>query len=315
MDRRDFLVRWGQAAAAGLMGGTDLAALARRRRRVVHHYVPGPRSRIGVSTWSFHRFFVTAKTKGTIPYNQQLALLDFPGMIAERYKVHNLEFAAPHFASTEAAYVTELRNQLVRAHSTLVNIPVDIDELWTGGGLSDPNPVIRNAAIGEVKKWIDMAHTLRGRSVRADPGKFDPQNPAPTVESYRQLVAYGKPLGIFVLIENHAGIGYQFPDELANLIKRVGSPYLRALPDFGNFLDETTRLRGLRLLFPLAISVCHAKGLKFDAQGQETQFDFGECVAISRQLGFKGIYSVEFEGPDDPYAGVENVVNELAKYL
>jgi len=30
-------------------------------------------------------------------------LLDFPEMIADRYKVHNLEFCAPHFASTEKA--------------------------------------------------------------------------------------------------------------------------------------------------------------------------------------------------------------------
>ena len=315
MKRRDFLIRWGQIAAAGLAGGMKLAAITRRRRRVVHHYVPGPRSRMAVSTWSFHRYFVTAKTKGTIPFYQQLALLDFPGMIAQRYKVHNLEFVVPHFPTTDAAYITELRSQLVRARSALVNIAVDIDELWTGGGLSDPNPAIRNAAIGGVMKWIDIAHTLRARSVRADPGKFNPQNPAPTVESYRQLVAYSRPRGIYVLIENHAGIGYQFPEELVNLIKSVGSPYLRALPDFGNFLDDATRQRGLRLLFPLAISVCHAKGLQFNAQGQETQFDFGECVAISRQLRFKGTYSVEFEGPGDPYACVENVVNELEKYL
>ncbi len=314
MKRREFLIRLGQAATAGFAGGTELVAVTHRRRRV-HHYAPYHRARIGISTWSFHRLFGRTETKSTIPPNQQLALLDFPGMIANRYQVHNLEFVAPHFASTQPAYLTELRNQIVRARSRLVNIPVDIDELWTEGGLSDPSPSIRNAAITGVKKWIDIAHALGARSVRADPGKFNPQNPAPAIESYRQLVAYGRPRGVFILIENHAGIGYSDPEKLVKLIKSVGSPYLRSLPDFGNFLDEPTRMRGLRLLFPLAISVCHAKGLAFDAQGHETQFDFGECVAISRQLGFKGIYSVEFEGPGDPYAGVENVVNELVKYL
>jgi sugar phosphate isomerase/epimerase len=315
MNRREFLARLAQAGAAGLPGGVAIAATTRRRRRPVRHYAYSSRARIGISTWSFHRFFPTARTKGTIPSNQQLAMLDFPGMIAQRYKVHNLELVAPHFASTEPAYILELRNQILRAHSRLVNIPVDVDDLWTGGGLSDPNPNIRNAAIAAVKKWIDIAHTLRGRSVRADPGKFNPQSPAPTVDSYRQLVAFSRPLGIDVLIENHAGIGYQYPEELVTLIRSVGNPHLRALPDFGNFLDETTRMRGLRLLFPLSSSICHAKGLQFDSQGQETQFNFGECVAISRQAGFKGIYSVEFEGPGDPYTGVQNVVDELVKYL
>ncbi|MGH9430666.1 MAG: sugar phosphate isomerase/epimerase family protein [Terriglobia bacterium] len=314
MERREFLVRLGEAAAAGLAGGVDLAAVT-RRRRVQHRHAPEQRGRIGISSWSFQRFFPVAGTKGTIPASQQLALLDFPGMIAERYKVHNLELVTTHFASTEPAYINELRNQLARGRSRVVNIPVDINELWTEGGLSDPSPAVRNAAITGVKRWIDFAHTLRARSVRADPGKFDPQNPAPALESYRQLVAYGRSRGIYVLIENHAGIGYSYPEELVKLIKSMDSPYLRALPNFGSFLNETTRMRGLRLLFPLALSVCHANGLAFDAQGQETTFGFGECVAIGRQLRYKGIYSVDFEGPGDPYTGVENVVNELARYL
>ena len=315
MERREFLIRLAQAATVGMAARTDLEAVTRRRRRKVHHYAPDKRARIGVSSWSFHRFFPTAQTKGAIPPGQALALLDFPAMIAERYKVHNLEFASLHFASVEPAYITELRNQIARAHAHLVNIPVDIDELWTQGGLSDPGPAIRNAAIAGVERWIDIAHTLRARSVRADPGKFNPQNPAPAVESYRQLVAYARSRRICLLIENHAGIGYTYPEELAKLIKTVGSPYLRALPNFGNFLNETTRMRGLRLLFPLAISVCHAKGPEFDGQGHATTFDLGECVAIARQLRYKGIYSVDFEGPGDPYAGVERIVNELVEYL
>jgi Xylose isomerase-like TIM barrel len=314
MERREFLIRLAEAAAAGVACGTDVEAVT-RRRRVRHHYVPDKRLRIGVSSWSFRRFFAVAATQGTLPPDQQLALLDFPAMIAERYKIHNLELVSRHFASTDDAYITELRNQVARSRSRVVNIAVDIDELWTEGGLSDQGPFIRNAAVAGVKKWIDFAHALRARSVRADPGKFDPQNPAPTVESYRQLAAYGRPRGIEILIENHAGIGYSDPEDMAKLIQSVGDRDVQALPNFASFLDPDTRMRGLRLLFPIAGSVCHALGLAFDAEGQETNYNFMECVAISRQLRYRGIYSVEFEGAGDPYSGVQEVVNELVRYL
>ena len=69
------------------------------------------------------------------------------------------------------------------------------------------------------------------------------------------------------------------------------------------------------MLFPYAHVVCHAKGLEFDAQGRETKFDFPKCVEISKQAGFKGVYSIEYEGPGDPYLGVQKVLDELVKYL
>jgi len=85
-----------------------------------------------------------------------LVLMDFPELIVDRYKVRNLEFAAPHFASLEPTYLDELKGKLVRAGARLVNISVDIPELQQGGGLSDPNAEVRESAITASKKWIDI---------------------------------------------------------------------------------------------------------------------------------------------------------------
>jgi sugar phosphate isomerase/epimerase len=101
---------------------------------------------------------------------------------------------------------------------------------------------------------------------------------------------------------------------LVELFKAVGKN-CGALPDFGNFPDEATRQRGLKLLFPFARTVCHAKGLKFDDKGNETVFDFPKCVQTSKAAGFKGVYSIEFEGEGDPYEGVRKVVEELQRNL
>jgi sugar phosphate isomerase/epimerase len=61
--------------------------------------------------------------------------------------------------------------------------------------------------------------------------------------------------------------------------------------------------------------VCHAKGLDFDSAGNETKFNFPKCIEISKKAGFTGIYSIEYEGPGDPYQGVQKTLDELLKYL
>ena len=319
MKRRDFLTRLaGGAAGTGLWaaaGRDDLAAQhATARRHVARRYVPDQREHIGISTWSFHNFFPSTRDKDSTLPETRLVLMDFPEMIADRYKVHNLEFVAPHFASLESTYIQEVKGKLLRAHSHLVNIPVDIEEIGHAGGLSDPNPEVRENAIVASKKWIDIAKALGGRSVRCDPGSMNPADLTLTIDSYKQLAAYGRSKGIAVLIENHGGVGSEHPEELIKLFKGVGGSFVGALPDFGNFPDEETRLRGLPLLFPYARTVCHAKGLEFDANGNETKFDFARCVEIAKHAGYKGVYSIEYEGPGDPYEGVQKVVDELLRH-
>ena len=327
MNRRDFLA-WlatsGVAASAsawaavsgpgwGLIPAGQGTSTRRRARTQAPHKPHNARlDRVGISSWSFRDYFQSTRAPSFKLSGPMLALLDFPEMIAEQYDVHNLEFVAPHFASTEPAYLQEIKAKLLIARSRLVNIPVDIKEIWTEGGLSDPKAEVRDAAVEASKKWIDIAKTLGARSVRCDPGKVNPDDLGPTVDSYRKLVAYGKPKGIYVIIENHGEIA-DHAELLVKVFKGVGSEFIGALPDFGNFSDETARERGLTLLFPYAKTVCHAKGLEFDAAGNETKFDFPKCVAISKKAGYKGVYSIEYEGPGDPYTGVHAVVAELLK--
>jgi len=305
MNRRNFLE---QAAAAGIAARADLALAGAAQA------ADAKRTRIGISTWSFHNLFTPTRDDDAPALSgKPLDARDFPGMIADRYQVHQLEIVAPHI-SIEPSYIRELKNRLDRAHSHLVNIPVEIKELWTKGGLSDPDPKVRESAIAACTKWIDIASELGAKSVRCDPGKINTKDPQPTIDSYRKLGSYGASKGIFVIIENHGGVGSEHPEELVQIFRSAGKD-CGALPDFGNFPDEATRQKGLPLLFPFARTVCHAKGMKFDAQGNETKFDFARCVAISKNAGYRGVYSIEFEGPGDPYEGVQHVVDELVRYL
>jgi sugar phosphate isomerase/epimerase len=312
MVRRDFFIRFAGGVAA-LAQGSELRGQAKHRRSGINR--SDKRDRISISTWSLHNYFqATRENDFAVPGNM-LALLDFPEMIADRYKVHNLEFCAPHFASTEKAYLLELKRRLLRAHSRVVNMPVDIEELRMGGGLSDTDEQVRDAAVSGARTWIDVAVAIGSKSVRCDPGKLNPEDFSPTIDSYKSLAAYGRPRGVHVIIENHGGVGSEHPEDLVRLFKKAGTEVVGALPDFGNFPDEATRERGLALLFPYAHVVCHAKGLDFDPAGNETKFDFPKCVAISKRAAFTGVYSIEYEGPGDPYEGVQKTLDELLRYL
>ena len=273
--------------------------------------------RVCISTWSFHNYFSTTREKEFQLPGEMLKLVDFPEMVADRYHVHTMEFVAPHFESTSANYLNELKGRLAKARSRVVNIPVDIAEFRAGGGLSDSDEAVRNRAIQGAMKWIDVGRELGCQSVRCDPGKMHPSNLSPTADSYRKIGIYAHMKGLKVIIENHDEVGSTHPEVLVTLFKMVGGHRVGALPDFGNFPDEATRERGLSLLFPWAFDVCHAKGYEFDASGKETKFDFAECMDISKKAKFHGVYSIEFEGPNsyDPYQGVQKVVNELVMYL
>jgi sugar phosphate isomerase/epimerase len=299
MNRRRFLA--GSAAA-----GAKLLAKAQMHNQKL--------DRIGISTWSFHNLFTATHDKDAPPISgKPMDARDFPDMIADRYHVHEMEIVAPHI-SPEPSYIRDLKARLDRAHSHLVNIPVDIKELWSAGGLSDTDAKVREKAISACTQWIDIARELGARSVRCDPGKINTADLSPTVSSYKALASYGASKNIFVIIENHGGVGSEHPEELVELFKAVGKN-CGALPDFGNFPEEATRQKGLKLLFPYGRTVCHAKGLKFDDKGNETMFDFAQCVQTSKAAGFKGVYSIEFEGEGDPHVGVQHVVDELLRYL
>lgn len=315
MKRRDFFASLISSAAGTLKARAGSASSTRRRttRRTPVPAVPAQLGRVGVSTLSFRAYFEPARTESA-PAGR-LALLDFPAMVADRFKIHNLEFSTEHLPSLEPVYLQELRSSMTRARSKLINILVDAKEIEQAGGLSDADPAVRAAAVVAVKSWIDIAKQLGARSVRCDPGCTDPENLASTVDSYEKLASYGRTKGITVLMENRCDAGCGRPEALVKILRAVASPFLGALPDFGEFPDEVTRLRGLPLLFPYAHTVCHVKDLQVDSSATETTFDLGRCMAISRRAGYKGIYSVEFDGRADPYQGVQGLVNELMRCL
>jgi sugar phosphate isomerase/epimerase len=306
MDRRHFMAQC-TGMVAGCLGASRLTQSSLLGEGT------SKRARLGVSTWSFHNLFPSTRDDNVPAPPKNLELLDFPGMIADRYQLHELEFVAPHFASTEASYLRELKARMGKTKSHLTNIAVDIDELELGGGLSDPDAKLRERIVAACSKWIDIAQQLGARSVRCDPGKINSADLSPTVDGYRKLSTYGASKGIAVIVENHGGVGSEHPEELVRIFQEVGVKTFGSLPDMGNFPDQATRERGLKLLFPYAHSVCHVKTPHRKEEGDAAQF-VGRCIQLAKQAGFRGIYSIESGGPD-PYNEVQKVIDLVLQFL
>ena len=258
------------------------------------------RRRIGVSTWSFHTFF---ERDSKDPGKKLMDIREFPEMIADRYGVHNVEVVLPHFGPVEPSLVREFKARLDKAHSRLVHMPLDYGELWNKPAISSTDAAERERALSLYRKGIDAAEALGCPLVRCDPGQVNLDDPSLTVDAYKQLSAYAAAKGIKVVVENHGDIA-KHPEALARILQAAG---VGSLPDFGNFPDQETRERVLRLLFPLAGTVAHAK-LR---AGQ----DFGRCLQIARDAGFQGVFSIEAGGQADPYVEVQQIVDALIEHV
>ena len=257
-------------------------------------------SRVCVSSWSFHTLF---KTDRNNPAKVLMDVRDFPEMIADRYHVHNVEIILPHFLDAGPALVRDFKARLEKAHSRLVNMPLDFGVLWNKPAISSTDPTERDAALAMYKKGIDTAHELGSPSVRCDPGVVNLDDPSLTIDAYKELAAHAAGKGIAVVVENHGEISKN-PDALVRILEAAG---VGALPDFGNFPDEETREKGLRALFSVAGGVAHAK-LR---EGQ----DFARCMRIAKESGFTGVFSIEAGGRDDPYVEVQKIVDALVEHL
>lgn len=257
--------------------------------------------RVGVSTWSFHTFFERDRND---PGKTLMDVRDFPDMIADTYHVHNVEVVLPHFGGSEPSLVRDFKRRLEKARSRLVHVPLDFAELWDKPAISSSDPAERDAALALYRQGIDAAAAFGCPLVRCDPGKVNLADPSITIDSYRQLAAYAAGRGIEVVVENHYGSTSESPEALVGILNAAG---VGSLPDFENFPDETTRDRGLALLFPIAGGVAHAK--------MRAGRSFARCMAIAKEAGFTGVYSIEAESGGDRHAQVQKVVDALVEHL
>jgi sugar phosphate isomerase/epimerase len=240
---------------------------------------------------------------------RKVDILDVPQMIADRYGIHHVEFQHSHFASTDTPYLKEVRDRLKQAKSSMNQICMEFDTL----NISSPQRYLRLETIDLTKQWIDHAVILGCPRVMVNQGTLAPEVRETAIATLKTIVDYGKSRNVFVTMENRGNGSRTSPptppyptwEVVVEVIKASGA---YANPDTGNFPDEASRAAGLRAMYPLSSGSSHA-------HYAPDRFDEAAAIKISKEVGYKGLISVEASrnnGPD-PYAAVQTVVDELVK--
>lgn len=154
------------------------------------------------------------------------------------------------------------------------------------------------------------------------------------VEGCRRVTEYAKTRGIRTMTENH-GFFCQESQRVERLINAVGDPNFGALVDVGNFMcaDEDPASAVGRMA-PYAFHV-HVKdfykksgnllspcGGHFCSRGgyylKGTIVGHGDvpvvqCLSILKNAGYEGYVTVEFEGMEDCYEGIQSGLDYIKK--
>jgi hypothetical protein len=91
---------------------------------------------------------------------------------------------------------------------------------------------------------------------------------------------------------------------LVEIIKGSGT---YANCDIGNFPDQETQHAGMRAMFPLTDGNCHVKL-------NPARYDLPAALALTKELGYRGLYSIESGGSvagTDPHENVQRIYDIL----
>jgi sugar phosphate isomerase/epimerase len=314
--RRQFVEQCASTAAAAWFL-PNLALAANAGPSV--HFPSDPRERVAVAAYPFREFIVgwkgwDGKTPSKVTREQQMELKDFAAHVAERFQVHHIEPWSPIFPSTDPKYLEQFRTAVENAKSRVVDIAVD-------GGHSQyaTDKAEREKAVAASNEWVDVGVALGSPSIRThiDGAKDSKPDVGRCADTLTRVADYAAKRNVVVHLENDNPIS-EDPFFIVEVINKVNSPWLRALPDFGNSLaahDEAFQDRAMEVMFAHAYGICHIKDGEVDDQGKASHVDLAKAFDALKKHGYKGYCSIEYDAPGDPYKPTEALIDATIKYL
>jgi sugar phosphate isomerase/epimerase len=306
LSRRSFLKTTAAAAAFSgyaLPAGPDLK------------FPAAIRDRISIASWPFRMFIDAPANKwARDPKLPGMDLKDFGAMIVSKFSVHNIEPLDQHFRSTDPVYLKEFRLSTEKAGAKVIDLACD-----PGASYYDPSPEQRAKAVAASRKWIDVAVAIGSPSVRLHiaGGKGLKPAVAPAVESLKQVAEFAGSRNVIANLENDDNFT-EDPFFVVEILDKVKSPWLRALPDFCNSMlthDQAFNDRAMKEMFARAYNIAHVKDSEIGDKNKLFTVDVAKCFQIARASGYKGYYSMEWEGAGEPYAGTRTLIDLTLKNL
>jgi sugar phosphate isomerase/epimerase len=274
-----------------------------------------PRERLAVPSWPFRGYIVAPLNKwARNPKLPGMDLKDFAAMVVEQFKVRNIEPLGEHFSSTDPGYLKEFRANVEKAGAQVINIAAD-----PRFSFYDRVEAQRQKAVDNGKKWIEVAVAIGSPSVRLHIAEARHVKPDVdrAAESLKRLAEFGAQKNVLVNLENDDNVT-EDPFFIVQVIDKVNHSYLHALPDFCNSMlthDQAFNNRAMEAMFKHAYSISHMKDSEVGDKGELYTVDVAKCFEIAQANGYRGYFSMEWEGQGEPMGGVQKLIEESLKNL
>lgn len=225
--------------------------------------------------------------------------------------------------SEEPSYLQKLKR-----HAFLNG--VDLIALSIHQDFVDPKPEERQKNIDHTIRCIELAYKLGIPCIRLNSGRwntiasFDDLMKARGIEpvleghtedegfkwcidSIEKCLPKAAECGVILALENHWGLT-RTPEGLLRVLNAIKSPWLGALMDTGNFLEDP--YKKLKEIAPKAVFV-QAKTYYGGGEWYTLDLDYKRIAQILRDVDYGGYISLEFEGKEDPASGVPKSIEAL----
>jgi sugar phosphate isomerase/epimerase len=271
-----------------------------------------PRARIAVATYPFRALIVAPGNQDYDAKKPGMDLASFARFVRTEFKVHGIEPLDSHFTSTEPGEIRKLRAAFDAAGVYTVNIPVDEKV-----ELCSDDEARRNAGNARYRHWIDVAVLLGSPSIRVWIPKCSDTSDLPrAVRALKPTLDYAATRNIVVNLENDNPVFASAARSIA-AIKLGDTPYLRALPDFGNGLmggDEQFNAQNVKDMFAYAWTIAHVKDAE-DVHGKRKTASLAELFGIAKASGYRGYYSMESDSDVDPVVDTRHLIEQSVSLI
>jgi sugar phosphate isomerase/epimerase len=131
------------------------------------------------------------------------------------------------------------------------------------------------------------------------------------IDSIEKCLVQAERKGVLLALENHWGLT-RTPEGLLRILNSIDSPWLGALLDTGNFLENP--YRKLEKVAPEAVFV-QAKTYYGGGEWYTLDLDYDRIARILKNVRYHGYVSLEFEGKAPSDTGVAQSVSMLRSAL
>jgi L-ribulose-5-phosphate 3-epimerase len=195
-----------------------------------------------------------------------------------------------------------------------------------------PDRAYLDQQVSHTEKCIEIAYELGVPCIRLNSGRWntiksfddlmkargiEPVLPGHTedegfkwcIESIQRCLPKAEQCGVTLALENHWGLS-RTPEGLLRIVNEVNSPWLGALLDTGNFLEEP-----YEKLKQIAAKVIYVQAKTYYGGGEwyTLDLDYKRIARILADANYSGYVALEFEGKEDPATAVPKSIAMLRK--